>query len=124
MGMRNLNENPEHLTVRTVLATRVADRLDDGAVLTYVHRDYCGMGLAKDEDTYVYASVWDGYPPTIADIRTEPKGLKFASRDKFIDWLASQSDESLAGLELEKEFFHNNQRITLERLQDFAEASL
>ena len=119
--MRNLNENPEYSTVGEMLATRVADRLDDGAVLTYVHRDFCGMGLAKDEDTYVYASVWDGYPPTIADIRTVPAGLKFPTRDKFIAWLAAQTDESLSGRELDQAFFHGNQRITLQRLQEFAD---
>lgn len=119
--MRNLNENPEYSTVGEMLATRVADRLDDGAVLTYVHRDFCGMGLAKDEDTYVYASVWDGYPPTIADIRTAPAGLKFPTRDKFIEWLAAQSDESLSGRELDQAFFHGNQRITLQRLHEFAD---
>lgn len=123
MDMRNLNENPEYAAVGEMLAARVADRLDDGAVLIYVHRDYCGMGLAKDEDTYVYASVWDGYPPTIADIRTPPVGQKFASRDKFIEWLASQTDESLSGRELDQAFFHGNQRITVQRLREFTDAA-
>lgn len=117
--MSDLNVNSQ-LPVGMELALAVADRLDEGQVLLHSHRDFCGMGIAKDEDTYVYAAVYDGYPPTIADIRTEPQGQKFDSREAFVTWLAAQSDESLDGRDQAREFFRGNQRITLARLALFA----
>jgi len=96
------------------LAKAVADRLDAGDVLGHMHAYYCGMGLAKDGKTYVYSSVNDGEVATPKDaewVHGNGEAKIFASRADFIDWLSSQTDESLRG--------GGNQRITLDRLRGF-----
>lgn len=89
-------------------------------MLAYAHRDYCGMGLAKDGDVYVYDAVQDGDPPARA---TGPQSSSerqvFSGRAPFVDWLSAQSDASLSGRDLEERFLRHNQRLTLERLDTF-----
>lgn len=70
------------------LAERIAGMLDQGRGLGYNHADYCGNGLKKRGDTYVYGSIWDGV--------LEPE-LTFTQREKFIQWLSAQSDRSMGG---------------------------
>lgn len=109
------------MRVGPTLATRVADRLDTGDVLVYAHRDYCGMGLAKDGDLYLYDAVNDGDPPTrAAGPQSSSERQVFAGRLPFVDWLSEQSDASLSGQDLEDSFLRHNQRLTLERLERFA----
>ena len=103
------------------LAARVADQLDKGLALHNSHRDYCGMGLAKDGGKYVYDWVHDGYPPSAAPGgHFSSERLVFNSREEFIGWLQWQSDNSLAGSRLEWGFLRGNQRLTLERLRQFS----
>lgn len=91
-----------------VLAEKVA-----GALLTYSlgygHRDYCGMGLEYKDGIYCYGELWDGY-------MMEPL-LKWPSKEDFINWLAQQSDASLARLEAKESFYWGNQTITRQRLK-------
>jgi hypothetical protein len=92
------------------LAERVAKRLAMKCDLMFSHRDYCGTGLTWENGNYVYGKVWDGY-------LTDPM-MTFDSEQKFIDWLAEQSDNSLRGND-EDSFHRNNQRLTQARLVDF-----
>lgn len=100
------------------LANAVADRLDAGNDLAHGHAYYCGMGLTRYGETYIYASVNDGEvdTPEYGDRfheRVEHDGGKvFESRAQFVAWLSVQTDNSLHG--------NGNQCITLERLQSFA----
>ncbi|WP_322049394.1 hypothetical protein [Paraburkholderia sp. J67] len=106
------------MPVGVELANAVAERLDAGNDLAYGHAYYCGMGLTKYGDSYVYASVQDGEvaTPEYGDAffrSLESDGGKiFESRAQFIEWLSAQTDSSLYG--------DGNQNITLKRLQSFA----
>jgi hypothetical protein len=77
--------------------------------LGYGHRDYCGMGLEYRDGVYQYGELWDGY-------MMEPL-LKWSSKEDFINWLAQQSDASLARLEAKESFYWGNQTITRQRLK-------
>jgi hypothetical protein len=70
------------------LAERIAGVLDQGRGLGYNHPDYCGNGLKKRGDNYVYGSIWDGV--------LEPEQT-FTQREQFIQWLSAQSDRSMGG---------------------------
>ena len=89
------------------LASQVADALDRGVTVTYDHRDYCGMGLARAGADYLYGTVNDGH---LFD------DMVFASREALVAWLAQQSDLALAGREASSPFYWNNQRVTRARL--------
>jgi len=91
------------------LAEKVVGALDRGVRVANDHRDYCGMGLAKVTDGYVYGACYDGYPDP------EPTQV-FATREAFVTWLAAQSDDLLAGREEESPFYRRNQRVTRARL--------
>jgi hypothetical protein len=93
--------------VGAVLAEKVAAALLTNSV-GYGHRDYCGMGLEYREGKYYYGELWDGS-------MMEPL-LQWSSKQEFINWLAQQSDASLARLEA-KEFYWGNQTITRQRLK-------
>ena len=104
------------------LATRVAAYLEQGHAIGYGHRDYCGMGLEFCEGQFCYAELYDGRmnpPEEIAAEAAKGPGRVFASRDSFIAWLSAQSDTTLARLEDPNDFYHRNQTITRERLEDF-----
>jgi hypothetical protein len=109
------------------LASLVADRLERGDVLSYRHRDYCGLGLRFAEGDYIYGEVSDGLLPSTPDLRSwsaiPPKmeRLVFASRKEFVEWLARQSDDALSGRELQPEWLIGNQRISRHRLASFAQ---
>ena len=101
------------------LAASVADQLDRGKHLAYSHRDYCGIGLSKDGNFYIYDSVYDGFPPvakTASPISAER--LIFSSRKEFINWLSEHTDASLAGERLTNKY-SQNQRLTISRLEEF-----
>ena len=81
--------------------------------MTDRHRDYCGMVLWFIQGHYCYDESWDGQPPDL-EFMLAPNtrgGRVFAERGAFVEWLAAQSDHSLAGFEKE-EFFHQNSTIT------------
>ncbi|WP_073228890.1 hypothetical protein [Pedobacter caeni] len=93
-----------------VLAAQVTDKLESGTELRYGHRDYCGMGMAMNENKeFLYGEIWDG-------AFSEPK--IFPNRDLFVAWLAQQSTSSLARLD-DGDFFSGNQIISRKRLLDF-----
>ncbi|WP_346318946.1 hypothetical protein [Chitinophaga sp. YIM B06452] len=97
------------------LASQVAGKLDEGHSLGYFHRDYCGMGLQKnDKGEYLYGELHDGYMDGLLKAPS-----KFGSRKAFVDWLAFQSTASLARLNDSEPFFRGNQTITRKRLEDF-----
>jgi hypothetical protein len=110
--------NNSSIPVGTDLANAVADCLDAGSDLANGHAYYCGMGLTKYGETYVYASVNDGevaspkYGEAFFEAEKRDGGKVFGSRAEFVAWLSVQTDSSLYG--------DGNQRITLERLRSFA----
>jgi len=97
------------------LAERVAGKLESNQNMIYEHRDYCGKGLVFKENQFLYVSVYDGY--SFFDEVT------FGTRAEFVEWLAVQSDESLAGIEDPVPWMQDNQRITKERLVVFISSS-
>lgn len=103
--------NADNIPFGEAIATQVAAQLDAGKSLGHTHRDYCGMGIEKDNaGRYLYGELYDGYitAPTI-----------FESRASFINWLARQSTATLARLDDVNPFFHGNQVITRERILSF-----
>jgi hypothetical protein len=96
-----------------MLAGQLADALDRGVAVTYVHRDYCGMGLVRRPDGYAYGPVYDG---DLLD------STVFPTRAAFIAWLAVQSDATLSGRDGPAPFDWDNQRITRARLLDALKA--
>lgn len=92
------------------LAGRVADALRQGRPLLPYHRDYCGMGLECHNGYYRYGEVWDG--------RYLEAQLIFSNREDFVNWLAGQSNKSLARLEETDPWYWHNQTVTRQRLQE------
>ena len=106
-----------HEDVGRELAKKVADKLKKGDALFYSHRDYCGHGLIFSDGNYQLVSVYDGVSSALE---------KFNSSKEFINFLARQSDYSLAGADCKEHVFFtesafelNNQRLTTNRLQNF-----
>lgn len=92
------------------IAAFVADCLQNGAILGYCHRDYCGMAMKAEGQQFLYGELYDGEDFHVPGI--------FETREILIIWLAAQSTESLARLD-DAEFYRNNQVITRNRLLDF-----
>ncbi len=113
--------------VGLALAQAVANQLEQGLVLAFNHRDYCGMGLQYIDGVFMYAEVQDGYLPKLDNLQDNHQSgsmshmqhFLFHTRVEFIDWLASQSDHTLSGSEIADQFIRNNQRLTIKRLQNF-----
>ena len=110
-----------HEEIGKDLAKRVASKLKNGDTLFYSHRDYCGHGLMYKDNSYHIFRIID------ADIEDALTLEKFNSSEEFINFLARQSDYSLAGADCKEHVFFtesafelNNQRLTANRLQDFA----
>jgi hypothetical protein len=113
-------------TIGISLATQVANRLEAGAMLAELHRDYCGTGLRFVDGEYIYGQVYDGLLPSSSEIhpRQEADDVErktFRKRTEFIAWLAGQTDESLSGKKLPLSWQHNAGRLTIERLQRFVQ---
>lgn len=96
------------------LAGRVADALAQGRAVAFSHRDYCGMGLRYRAQQFCYGELYDG------DFIEEPQQV-FASREGFVQWLAQQSDHSLARVEEADFWYWDNQTITRQRLESFVQ---
>ncbi|MBX0289172.1 hypothetical protein K3G63_01910 [Hymenobacter sp. HSC-4F20] len=104
------------------LAEQVADALAAGRTLVPYHRDYCGLGLACVEGTFIYAEVWDGQLQGLNTIDERPPyALPFPDRAAFVSWLSQQSDATLSRREMADSFYWNNQTITRRRLRQFVE---
>ncbi|HYF34266.1 MAG TPA: hypothetical protein VD994_03160 [Prosthecobacter sp.] len=103
------------------LAARVASYLEQGHSIGYGHRDYCGMGLETCEGKFCYAELNDGRMCPLEDLLADTSGLTriFHDRASFIAWLAAQSDVTLARLEDPNDFYHRNQTIDRERIEEF-----
>ena len=107
------------------LAGGVADALEQGFEISFSHRDYCGRGLCCQQGIFLNAAFFDGR--LIDDSETEDYGLPreqpviFRDKATFTEWLAGQTDQSLAGLELASEWLRNNQRLTRARLEKAVE---
>jgi hypothetical protein len=91
------------------LAEQVADAVAQGRTLAPYHRDYCGMGFEYRNHEFRYGEVWDGH-------YMEEAKLVFASRAAFVQWLAQQSDQSLARVEEADPWYWDNQTVTRDRL--------
>ena len=90
------------------LAEKVANALQRNNGLGYGHRDYCGMGLEYRDGVFKYGEVHDGY---LAD----PPTLQWSSKELFVEWLADQSDASLARFDKDP-WYWGNQTIDRQRL--------
>jgi hypothetical protein len=106
------NRRRDRTLFGAALAEQVAEALRQGRMLAHSHRDYCGMGLVYRANSFCYGEVWDG------DYVAEPR-LSFANQNAFVEWLAGQSDYSLAGLEVDDPWVWDNQTITRRRLEEF-----
>lgn len=96
------------------LAIKIAKKLNENPDkgLFYAHKDYCGIGLFMHKGSFTLSTVFDGYGVhTII--------LTFDSKAEFVEWLAKESDQSMA---LFGEKF-NNQTITKTRLDWYLEAN-
>ncbi len=83
--------------------------------LCFQHRDYCGTGLFYINNKFIYCEVEDGEPVT-------DYLIQFEDQIQFAEWLARQSDYSMARLD-EVEFKQGNQTITKSRLNAFTKGS-
>ncbi len=107
------------------LARAVAQALQGGKILAETHRDYCGIGLAWLQGQFICAEVFDGEittPQMAQNMRSRgenPEFQAFPDEAAFFAWLAAQSDASLSGRELPNSWAHDNQRLTIARLQAF-----
>lgn len=113
------------LTVGLELAMKVADRLQAGSILAYNHPYYCGIGLYCAEGAFVHIQVGDWSYPSLSEalkLQSERSSecMVFRDRDQFVMWLAAQTDASLSGRHLADRWHHDNQRITIWRLEQFA----
>ena len=98
------------------LATAVAGKLkQEPAALYHAHRDYCGIGLYFFEQKFTLGEVNDGMGP-------HPVLATFDDEAVFVEWLARQSDQSMA-LIVNNTYGSrfNNQTITRLRLQWYLE---
>ncbi len=112
--------------VGEVLAKEISTALERGLIITFCHRDYCGMGLRYHEGVFIYDESHDSTIATDQDLaswREKPSSqrITFMSAEPFVSWLASQTDASLSGAELENHWFANNQRLTIQRLKKAVE---
>ena len=95
------------------LAGQVADALHQAHALRPHHRDYCGMGLECANGHFRYGEVWDG--------QYLEAQLIFSSREDFVNWLAGQSNKSLARLEEPDPWYWHNQTVTRARLLELVD---
>ena len=83
-----------------------------------VHRDYCGIGIAREDNLVSINVIYDGFP-----VPPPLMSWNLSQKEEFTNWLSSQSDFTLsghdesAGVFYESEQFNRgNQRITRQLL--------
>jgi hypothetical protein len=108
-----------------VMANKIADLLERGETIVQGQREYCGTGLAFVHGRFVYDDMKEG---RLACLAQEPPSFDqalavFSERAAFVEWLAGQSDESLAGRREHRDPWSRTQRITLSRLRAAANDS-
>jgi hypothetical protein len=109
-------------TFGRVMASRIADLLEKGETIVQGQKEYCGTGLAYVNGRFVYDDMKDG---RLACLNQSPPAFDqalaiFSERAAFVDWLAGQSDESLAGRREHRDPWSRTQRITMSRLRAVA----
>lgn len=92
-----------------LLAQKVATYLEQGNVIAYDHKEYCGMGFAYWKEIFYYGFVEDGYYLSATQ--------KFESKMLFVTWLATQSDNSFCEKKGE-DWIRDRQGISKERLEN------
>ena len=105
-----LDQTPYGESIARAVAGKLSENPTEGGGLYFAHRDYCGMGLYKLEEKFILGTVNDARGPY-------PVVATFGSEAAFADWLADQSDRSMA---LYGEKF-DNQTITRLRLEWYLE---
>lgn len=106
-----------------VLAKATAAKLKEGFELYRCHRDYCGHGLTYDSaaQAFVFGTVFDGMALEVIK--------KFQSEGDFVQWLAQQSDWTMAGADDTSDLFvpmgfgRGNQTLNEASLRSFLEAT-
>jgi hypothetical protein len=109
--------------VGQALAEDVAVLLERGLTIGHAHRDYCGMGLRCAGGNYIYDEVHDGEIIAEADLfgsrrPISPRRQVFDDRERFVHWLARQSDATL------HPWPDANQPLTVARLKDVVDRCL
>ena len=101
------------------LMRQVSTRLRAGGELSYFHRDYCGHGLFFFGGKFAVATVSDGRRyTTLKEWDSEEEFISyFATLDDFI---CSGAESSNAIFATNDEWEMGNQRLTRQRLQEFA----
>ena len=105
------------IEVGQALAEHVAVLLERGLTIGNAHRDYCGMGLRCVGGKFIYDEVHDGEIIAEADLfgsrqPVSPRRRVFGDRERFVAWLAGQSDATL------HPWPDANQPLTIARLKD------
>lgn len=106
----NLDDKAFEKTLALGVAKKLMKNPGEDRGLYHSHRDYCGMGLYVHEGKFALGTVYDGRGPY-------PVVASFESEPEFVQWLATQSDQSMA---LYGEKF-DNQTITKIRLEWYLE---
>lgn len=95
------------------LAEALAVFLEQGLVITFRHRDGCGLSLRYAEDRFIYGNASDAelsVPSVFATQRwKDDERREFFSRDEFVSWLSVQSSRSLSA-------GGGHQRLTRDRI--------
>lgn len=104
------------------LMQRVAERLQNsGKSMCYCHREYCGHGLFFEDGKFQLAEVQDGDPRhTLSSWETVFSFIAFWSQQS--DYTCSGADAAAEVFFAKDSFNLNNQRITRERLKEYAQA--
>jgi hypothetical protein len=105
-----------------VMASRIADLLEKGETIVQGQKEVFGTGLAHVDGRFVYDDMRDG---RLACLAQSPPAFDralavFSDRAAFVDWLAGQSDHSLAGKQEHRDPWYKTQRITLNHLRAVA----
>ena len=109
-------------------ANQIKAHHKDAFGILFLHRDYCGHGLAwrTDPTALTLGVVYDGH--LCGDVL---KTWSLDEKEAFIDWIAEQSDFTLSGVDPASAAFYSsdpwnqgNQRITKARIQSFLESNV
>ena len=106
----NLDDEAFGKALALGVAKKLMENPGESGGLYLSHRDYCGMGLYVHEGKFTLGTVYDGRGPY-------PVVASFESAPEFVQWLTTQSDQSMA---LYGEEF-DNQTITEIRLEWYLE---
>lgn len=103
---KHLDQSPYGMALANQVAAKLKENPDESGGLYHSHRDYCGVGIYLLHNRFCMGVVNDGRGPY-------PTIISFDNNHEFINWLASENDQSMA---LYGERF-NNQTISKIRLE-------